>query len=53
MVSGNPYISTMRATMNEEKAPMAFQSRLERGWKKLAAKMMNTAELMMTRNQSP
>src|SRR5450830_1502660 len=35
MVSGNPYISVNSATTNAEKAPMARQSRVVLGWKKL------------------
>ena len=52
-MSGKPYISVNNATMKAEKAPMARQSRLVLGWKKLTAKMMKMAELIRTRNQSP
>ena len=52
-MSGKPYISVNRATMNAENAPIAFQSRRLAGWKKLSAKKMNTAESMITSAQSP
>jgi hypothetical protein len=53
MVSGKPYISVKSATMKAEKAPSDRQSRLVSSLVKLAAKTMNTTELMITRLQSP
>ena len=50
---GKPYISVNSATMKALKAPKERQSRFVRGLKKLKAKMMNTAELMMTSDQRP
>src|SRR6266508_345009 len=53
MVSGKPYISVNSATRKAENALNDRQSRLVRGFAKLKAKMMNTAELMTTRGQRP
>src|SRR6266508_6691889 len=53
MVSGKPYISVNSATTNAEKAPIAFQSRRLRGWKKLVANRMKMTEFSTTRNHSP
>ncbi len=53
MVSGKPYISVKSATMKPEYSPSVRQSRPVRGLKKLAAKMMKTAELTATSVQSP
>ncbi len=53
MVSGKPYISVNSATRNAEKAPNERQSRDDCGFAKLSAKMMKTAELMMTRDHRP
>src|SRR3990172_189138 len=53
MVSGKPYISVKSATRNAEKPPKARQSRRVRGWVKLSAKKMNTAELITTSDQRP
>src|SRR3970040_486330 len=53
MVSGKPYISVNSATRNAEKAPNERQSRLLWGFAKLNAKMMNTRELMITRDHNP
>ena len=53
MVSGKPYISVNRATMNAENMPSVRQSRRVRGLKKLKAKRMNTAELITTSDHKP
>ncbi len=53
MVSGAPYISVNRATMNAEKPPRARQSRVLFGWKKLKAKMIITALSSTTSGQRP
>ena len=53
MVGGKPYISVNSATMNAENMPSVRQSRLLRGLKKLKAKKMNTAELMITSDHRP
>ena len=53
MVSGKPYISVNSATMKAENAPKLRQSRWVLGLKKLKAKMMKIAELMMTSDQRP
>jgi hypothetical protein len=53
MVSGNPYISTKSATMKAEKVPNVRQSRVVFGLKKLNAKMMKIAALMITSDHSP
>jgi len=53
MVKGNPYISVKSATMKAEKAPKDRQSRFVCGCVKLKAKMMNIAELIIARAQSP
>jgi hypothetical protein len=53
MVSGKPYISVKSATMKAENAPKERQSRLDYGRAKLKAKIMNTAELIMTSSQRP
>jgi hypothetical protein len=42
-----------RATMKAEKPPSARQSRLGCRWKKLAAKTMNSSELMTTSPHRP
>jgi hypothetical protein len=52
MVSGKPYISTNRARMNAEKLPKVRQSRFVCGLKKLNAKKMKIAELIMTSDHS-
>ena len=39
--------------MKAEKPPSARQSRPLEGWKKLAAKMMKTAELTTTNTHNP
>ena len=39
--------------MNAEYAPMARQSRVVRGWKKLPAKTMRSALLMITSGHKP
>jgi hypothetical protein len=53
MVSGKPYISTKRATMNAEKALKERQSRFVRGLVKLNAKMIKIKELIITKDQRP
>ena len=53
MVSGNPYISTNKATMKAAKAPNERQSRRLCGFAKLSAKRMNTTEFMITRDHRP
>jgi hypothetical protein len=53
MVSGKPYISVNSATMNAENAPKERQSRGECGLVKLNAKIIKTAELIMTIGHSP
>src|SRR5262249_50646927 len=53
IVSGNPYISTNRATMNAENALNERQSRDVRGFVKLNAKIMKISELIITRDHKP
>ena len=53
MVSGNPYISTKSAMMNAENVLNVRQSRVVFGLKKLKAKIMKTAELMITSDHNP
>src|SRR3990167_6231451 len=53
IVSGKPYISTNRATMNEANAPKVRQSRAVAGLKKLKANRMNIAELRITSDHKP
>jgi hypothetical protein len=53
MVSGNPYISTNRATIKAEKALKDRQSRFVCGFAKLKAKMIKIAELIMTSDHNP
>ena len=53
IVSGKPYISVNSAITKALNAPKPRQSRDVCGLKKLNAKMMNTSELMNTRNHRP
>ncbi len=53
IVSGKPYISVNRATMNAENPPNERQSREVFGLVKLKAKIIKTSEFIMTSNQRP
>ena len=53
MVSGKPYISVNSATRKALNAPNERQSRVVWGLKKLNAKKMKIAELMITRDHNP
>ena len=53
MLSGNPYISVKRATINAEKAPKLRQSVLDFGFAKLKAKKIKIAEFNMTKVHRP
>lgn len=53
MVSGIPYISVNRATINALKAPNERQSLEVFGLVKLKAKKINMAEFKTTSDQSP
>ena len=48
-----PYISVNSATRNALNTPIARQSRLLRGWKKLTANSTNNAVFRMTSGHSP
>ena len=53
IVSGKPYISVNRATMNAENAPNDRQSLGDFGLVKLKAKMIKISELKITNSQRP
>ena len=53
MVSGMPYISVNSATRNAVNAPIARQSRVVLGWKKLIAKTTNNTMFTATSGHSP